>query len=111
MRLRCYSIFDRKALSYHMPYYAPTDNAAVRTLSDAVADTNNSLGRHPNDYVLYYVGDFDDQTGVYTPVAPLVHVIDAIHLARALQSELPFPDHATNKGANGTTPMEDVSNG
>lgn len=95
MIIHCYCIFDRKALSYHPPYYAPTDGAAVRTLADAVADANNMLGRHPNDYVLYCVGSFDDSKGSMEPASPLRHVIDAIALVRAIQSEIPFPDHAT----------------
>lgn len=95
MKLRAYSIFDRKALAYHQPYYAINDAVAVRTLSDAVADPNSMFGRHPNDYVLYCVGEFDDSNGVTSTISPLLHVIDAIALVKALQSELPFPDNAT----------------
>lgn len=95
MILRAYSIFDRKALSYHPPYYAGTDGQAVRTLSDVVADTNSMLSRHPNDFVLFHVGDFDDQKGSFKPVSPIVHIIDAIALVAAMQSEIPFPEKLT----------------
>lgn len=103
MRLRCYSLYDRKTLAYFPPYYAATDGAAVRTFSDAVGDVNSQIGRHPNDYVLFYVGEFDDTNGAMLAASPLAHVIDGSALVAALQSEIPFPDRATGRG-NGVEP-------
>lgn len=110
MMMRCYTVFDRKTLSYHLPYYAVNDSAAVRTLSDAVSDVNSLYGRHPNDFVLYCCGTFDDQKGAMEPSSPLLHVIDAIALVKAIQSEIPFPEHTTTskpslyeKSADGRT--------
>lgn len=97
MKTRLYTIYDRKALAYHQPYYAITDAVAVRTFADAVADPNAIFGRHPNDYVLYYAGDFDDSNGQLWPQQPLTHIIDAQVLVKAVQSEIPFPDHATTE--------------
>lgn len=86
---RCYSLFDRKALIYAPPIYSPTDGAAVRALADAVEDTRSPVGSHPTDYVLFFVGEYDDQKGQLTAVSPLVHVIDAIALVK-VQAPLPF---------------------
>lgn len=108
MLTRCYCVYDRKTLVYNAPYYAVTDGAAVRVLSEAVADTNHPLGRHPNDYVLFFVGTFDDQKGAMIPVSPLVHVIDASALVKQMQSEIPFPDNVTSiKNQDGTTLHEE----
>lgn len=96
MIIRAYAIFDRKSLAYFPPFYAPTDGAAVRSLGDLVSDVNNNVGRHPNDFVLFYVGDYDDSKGALLPVSPVVHVIDAINLVQAMQSEIPFPDGLTS---------------
>lgn len=95
MKTQAYSIYDRKALVYHLPFYALNDAVAVRTLSDVVADPQSMFSRHPNDYVLYQVGEFDDGNGTLTPTVPAVHVIDAATLVKSLQSEIPFPDRAT----------------
>lgn len=89
MVLRAYSIFDQKALQYHPPFFTSTDGAAVRSLLDLVSDVQTTIGRHPSDYVLYYVGDYDDQKGAMLPVSPLVHVVDAISLV-APKSPLPL---------------------
>ena len=96
MKMRCYALFDRKSLAYNMPYYAVTDGQAVRTLSDAVADPQSMFSRHPDDFVLYCIGEFDDQKGALSPFSPLIHVIDAVSLVQALRSEKPFPDNVVD---------------
>lgn len=90
MILRAYSIFDRKSLQYYPPYWASTDGAAARTLADAAADPNSSIGRHPMDYVLFHVGEYDDQKGTLTPCSPLNHVIDAIALVPVQQQTFDY---------------------
>lgn len=82
MILNAYSIYDRKALQYHPPFYASTDGSAARTFSELVNDTNTSIGRHPADYVLYRVGQYDDQKGQLIPISPLDHVMDASALVK-----------------------------
>lgn len=77
MLLQAYSIYDRKALVYHPPFFAPTDPAAVRMLSDLVQDANTSVGRHPGDYVMYGVGTYSDANGSLEPAVPLRHIMDA----------------------------------
>lgn len=76
MIIKAYSVYDRKALIYNAPFYAPTDGAAVRIVQDAANDPNSQLGRHPTDYVLFFVGEYDDQKGLLAAQSPLVHVMD-----------------------------------
>lgn len=89
MMLKAYSIFDNKALQYHPPFFASTDGAATRMLADLVGDSQTSIGRHPSDYVLYCVGEYDDTKGVMRPYSPLVHVVDAVALV-PVQKSLPL---------------------
>lgn len=77
MLLNAYSIYDRKGLNYHAPFFAATDGLAVRNFSDLANDTNTTIGRHPADYVLYCVGTFSDANGSMEPCVPLRHVMDA----------------------------------
>lgn len=82
MIYRYYSVYDRKALVYMPPFHAHTDGAAMRSIEDAMADPNTSLARHPDDFVLYYVGDYSDEKGRFFPADPLVHVVDVSALSR-----------------------------
>lgn len=77
MNLRAYTLHDVKALQYNPPFFAPTDAAATRMVKDLVMDMNTMPGRHPSDFKLYVCGTYDDLTGRFEPVYPLVHVIDA----------------------------------
>lgn len=89
MITKAYSVYDRKTLVYSPPFYAPTDGAAMRIISDAAGDVNSQLGRHPMDYVLFYVGDFDDLKGILLAVTPLMHVVDVVSLVQ-VQPSLPL---------------------
>lgn len=86
MILNAYSIFDRKALQYHPPFFASTDGAAIRSVGDLVSDLNTNVGRHPADYVLFLVGRYDDSNGSFLPLSPLAHVVDAVALVPAAPS-------------------------
>lgn len=80
MNLRAYTLHDVKALQYNPPFFASTDGAATRMVQDLVNDLQTMVGRHPSDYKLYVCGTYDDLTGRFEPVYPLVHVIDAVAL-------------------------------
>lgn len=77
MFLNAYCIYDRKALRYHVPFFSAQDGEAVRSFTDLVQDPSTTVGRHPDDYVLYRVGSFDDSNGSLHTANVLQHVIDA----------------------------------
>ena len=89
MRLNAYSIYDRKTLAYHTPFFSVTDGAAIRSFTDLANDSNTNIGRHPADYVLFCVGEYEDQVGALIPISPLRHVIDATATIQQ-QAEMPF---------------------
>lgn len=89
MILNAYAIYDRKGLVYHAPFFAAQDGQAVRSFSDLANDPSTTIGRHPNDYVLYRVGGYDDSSGSLLPVSTLEHIVDANALVRnRLEPEL-----------------------
>lgn len=89
MILRSYSIYDVKALQYHSPWFAVSDGSAVRSFSDMANDQNTTIGRHPRDYTLYLVGTYDDNSGLFSPIHPPVHVMDAAACVQQ-QADLPL---------------------
>lgn len=76
MILRAYSIYDRKALAYHPPFFQATDGSATRSFADLANDTTTMVGRHPNDYVLFCIGSYDDSKGLLVGMSPVQHVVD-----------------------------------
>lgn len=61
------SVKDRAAEVFNRPFFVPHRNVAVRDFTDEVnrAAADNQLNKHPDDFDLYILGTFDDNTGVF----------------------------------------------
>ena len=71
---KMYSVRDAKTEIFSNPFYAKTHGEAERNFSMAVNDNNpnNMLSKFPEDYQLWYIGEFDDHTGKMTiPELPI----------------------------------------
>ncbi len=66
MRLNIYSIFDTASGLYLRPLFAQSDGQALRTFYDCATSAENEIGSHPEDYTLFRLGMFDDNTGELT---------------------------------------------
>lgn len=65
-----YAIKDAK--STFMPCTVDVNDAtAIRNFEHAVRQQDSILASHPNDFALYRVGSFDNETGTVTaPIVP-----------------------------------------
>lgn len=64
MWLLCYAVRDEKALCFHTPFYAKHVVEAIRQFTHLVNAGSNTVSVYPEDYALYLVSHFDDETGV-----------------------------------------------
>lgn len=67
MLFNLFSVFDAKARVYLAPFVARSAVDAKRQLEAAKADPafmQTPVGQHPEDFELYQVGTFDDETGI-----------------------------------------------
>lgn len=64
MKHGMYSVYDTKSKTWQNPFYAINDAIAERMIGDAVDDPQTLLSKHPSDFQMYKVGEFDDQEGV-----------------------------------------------
>lgn len=67
---RIFSVLDLKIGAYASPFFMPTVAAAKRAFSGACNDPSTMLYKHPEDFSLYLLGEFDDESGAVTPVQP-----------------------------------------
>lgn len=79
MIVKVYSVFDSKLASFGKPWYQLADAAAIREFSDSVNDSNpkNPWFNHPEDYSLFYLGEFDDAIGKLLPVKAPLNLVTA----------------------------------
>ena len=57
--LKIYCVRDIKSESYGVPFFAENDRIACRSFCDLVADTNTVISRHPEDFTLVCIGEYD----------------------------------------------------
>lgn len=83
------SVKDRAAEVFNRPFFVPHRNVAVRDFTDEVnrSAADNQLNKHPDDFDLYLLGTFDDNTGTFSmeeqPVV-LVRAKDVIQASIAV---------------------------
>lgn len=53
---------------------APTKGAAIRNFQDDLAQPNNQMAKHPDDYELWILGEMNTETGQIKPEAVLLAV-------------------------------------
>lgn len=68
MKMIVVSIKDRAADAFGRPFYVPSVGVAIRSFQDEVnrAAEDNQMYQHPDDFDLYDLGSFDDNTGSFT---------------------------------------------
>lgn len=66
----CMSVLDKQVGAYLPPFFVRTKGEAVRSFMDAVKDPKHQFARHPDDYVLFQCGEFEDGTGIFSSREP-----------------------------------------
>jgi hypothetical protein len=62
-----YAVFDRKAEIYSQPFLEIKDGTAIRAVQDIVINNkDHAFAKHPSDFSLHRLGEFDENTGVIT---------------------------------------------
>lgn len=74
MKTKMFSVFDVKAACYGAPFFMPREQMAIRAFADGVnevGNVNNQWAKHPEDFSLFYIGDFDDDLAQLDSVKPV----------------------------------------
>ncbi len=61
-----YTIYDSKANAYLHPFCTLTRPLALRIFATAAQDPTQEISRWPDDFTLFEIGSFDDNTGTIT---------------------------------------------
>lgn len=70
MIIQIFTIFDIKTGAYLTPIYQPTLTAATRLFINTCTDTTHPFNQNPEDFTLFYIGEYDDQTAKIEPMIP-----------------------------------------
>lgn len=87
--MNIYSIYDRKVEAFMRPFFMVKDGQAVRAFSDMVNEPGHELNKHPEDYRLELVGQWDDQRGEVTPLSrPVCTAMDVLKKESEVEGQL-----------------------
>ena len=71
MKQLMFVIYDSKANAYLQPWFLTTEPMAIRAFTDLANDSDSNVSRHPEDYTLFNIGSFDDNTAEIIWNAPI----------------------------------------
>ena len=67
MKLHVFSIFDSKSEIFNTPIFLPAIGQARRTFGDQVNDKESPFNKHPEDYTLFLIGEYETDSGKLKP--------------------------------------------
>lgn len=66
MIVKVFTVFDAGVSSYLKPFYEVARGAAIRSFADIVQDKDSAIGKHPQDFTLFELGEYDDSCAKFT---------------------------------------------
>lgn len=63
------AVFDSAVGSYMPPFAQRSIGEALRSFSVACKDEQTAMAKHPQDYALYLLSEFDDESGLLEDLA------------------------------------------
>lgn len=89
MMLKIYSIRDSKTQTFNTPFYQKTHGEAERNFSKAVTDSKTTISQYPEDFDLYYLGEYNDNEGKHSPLDTPQHIAKGVQYSETQKSTGP----------------------
>lgn len=72
MKTKMYSIYDAKAQVYNKPFHMVNHDTAIRSSKQLVNDPATEISKYPEDFSLWYLGEFDDKDAIFELEEPYI---------------------------------------
>lgn len=86
MKQLVFSVWDQKAAAHLPPFFLHTVGLAERAFAQAITDETHQFGKNPEDYYLYYIGEWDDASGNFENVEHKL-IANGIQLKHSIQEQ------------------------
>jgi len=78
------AVYDVKMGQYNTPLSFPTKGVALRSFADQCANQSpeNAFRLHPEDYLFFHLGEYNEETGQLVSYAPqqIAHAVDYVNV-------------------------------
>lgn len=68
--MKILAVRDRAINAFGTPIFTRTVSAGIRAFAEEAQRKESEICKHPEDYDLYELGEYNDDTGAITPCAP-----------------------------------------
>jgi hypothetical protein len=68
MNVQLFAVYDAAAMRFIEPFPAPTIEFAIREFRSTVNREGSQIHKYPEDYTLFHIGEFDQETGFLLPL-------------------------------------------
>ena len=79
---KVFTVYDSKAEMYLAPFTVAARGQAVREFESACNDPKTMMCKHPSDFTLFEIGEFDDLKGTLKPYEAKVSIGTAIEFKK-----------------------------
>lgn len=70
MIIKAFAVYDLKALNFGVPFFMSSVGGAVRAFADLSNDPQSTVAKHPEDFQLFEIGEYDDSLGSLKDLHP-----------------------------------------
>lgn len=63
MQIEIFTVYDTQAKAYLQPFFSANADTAKRAFTACIKDKEHLFGQNPDDYKLYFIGSFFDDSG------------------------------------------------
>lgn len=67
MKMQMMTIYDKALGAYMQPWFAQSVGQANRMFQDEINRPDGDMHKHPADYDLYHIGEWNNETGMLEP--------------------------------------------
>lgn len=78
--LQAFTVLDKAVMAFGAPFFVRAKGEAIRMFNDSVNDKQSPFFKHPADFALYSIGEFDPTNGslVARPTELIVTALDVL---------------------------------
>jgi hypothetical protein len=88
MKTKIFTVYDTKCHAYLPPFFMQSTGQAMRAFEDTIADKTTQFSKHPEDFILFELGTYDDSTATFDIYKTHITLAKAIELCVAPEPEL-----------------------
>ena len=63
--MKIYAIKDQAIEAFGQPFFVQAQGMAVRMFMDETRNRESQISKHPEDFELWYLGEYEPTTGLY----------------------------------------------